>query len=195
MRHPSNRELFRYWNARRGTRPSPERADIEPGDIRHVLNDTFVLEAYGPGQPFRIAGTRLCSLFGRELKNESFVGLWRRSDQVELRNLISIAMEENIGVVAGVTAAAEDDLLLPIRLEMLLLPLAHQSRADARVLGAMAPMVVPYWLGAKAVGLLALSSFRHVGRAVDNLAASRLVPAAGRLRRGLTVYDGGRADR
>src|SRR6188474_1899724 len=72
MKHPSNRELFDYWNERRGERLAPERADIEPSAIRHILGDTFVLEVSGiESHLFRIAGTRLCALFGRELKSES----------------------------------------------------------------------------------------------------------------------------
>ena len=31
MKHPSNRELFAYWNEKRGPRPAPDRAEIEPG--------------------------------------------------------------------------------------------------------------------------------------------------------------------
>ncbi len=82
MKHPSNRELFDYWNERRGERLAPERAEIEPSAIRHVLGDTFVLEVNGAGNHlFRIAGTRLCALFGRELKTESFLPLWQRSAQ------------------------------------------------------------------------------------------------------------------
>ena len=74
MKHPSNRELFAYWNERRGERLAPERADIEPAAIRHVLGDTFVIEMCGSeSHLFRIAGTRLCALFGRELKAENFI--------------------------------------------------------------------------------------------------------------------------
>ena len=195
MKHPSNRDLFRYWNERRTTRLAPERADIEPGAIRHVLGDTFVLEVYsGAGQPFRIAGTRLCALFGRELKGESFIRLWQRPNQTALRELIGVVMEEKVGVVACVTGATADDTLLPVTLEMLMLPLAYRSRADARLLGALAPMAAPYWLGAKAIGPLTLGMFRHVGPAVDTVAAPRFKAATGRLRHGLTVYDGGRAE-
>ena len=50
---------------------------------------------------------------------------------------------------------------------MLLLPLAHESQAEARVLGALAPMAAPYWLGAKAVGPLKLGMLRHIGAAVE----------------------------
>jgi hypothetical protein len=193
MQHPSNRELYRYWNERRGARPAPERTDIEPGAIRRVLGDTFVLEPYsGIGQPFRIAGTRLCALLTRELKGESFIGLWRRPDQAALRDMIDVIMEEKTGVIASVTAATADDLLQPIALEMLLLPLAYQFRADARMVGAIAPIVAPYWLGTKTVGPLTLGSFRHVGPALDKIPAPRLRAATGRLRHGLTVYDGGR---
>jgi hypothetical protein len=55
-------------------------------------------------------------------------------------------------------------------------------------------MAAPYWLGAKSVGGLTLGSFRHIGPAVDPVAPPRLVAARGRLRHGLTVFQGGRAD-
>ena len=195
MKHPSNRDLFAYWNERRGERSAPTRSDIEPSAIRQVLGDTFVLEADGPAQhPFRLAGTRLCALFGRELKGESFVKLWERSGQGAVRELFAVVMEEQVGIIAHVTGATADDRLLPVNLELLLLPLACQAHAEARVLGAMAPVAAPYWLGAKAVGPLKLGMFRHVGPAVDVTAPPRLRAAAGRLRHGLTVYDGGRVD-
>ncbi|MEA2982219.1 MAG: hypothetical protein QOF91_3630 [Alphaproteobacteria bacterium] len=193
MKHPSNRELFEYWNERRGERLAPERADIEPGAIRQVLGDTFVIEATGAeNHVFRLAGTRLCALFGRELKAENFTRLWHRSGQTAVRELIAVVMEEKIGIVASVTGATSDDTLAPVTLEMLLLPLAYQSRGEARVLGALAPMAAPYWLGAKAVGPLTLGMFRHIGAMADT-AAPRFKAAAGRLKHGLTVYDGGRA--
>jgi hypothetical protein len=192
MKHQSNRELFDYWNERRGERLAPERGEIEPAAIRQILGDTFVLEINGiENHLFRIAGTRLCALFGRELKAESFIKLWQRPGQTAVRELISVVMEEKVGIVASVTGATSDDTLAPVHLEMLLLPLAYQSRGEARVLGALVPMSAPYWLGAKAVGPLALGMFRHIGSAAEQ--APLFKAAAGRLKHGLTVYDGGRA--
>ena len=101
-------------------------------------------------------------------------------------------MDKKAGIVASVTGATSDDTLAPVSLEMLLLPLAYQSRSDARVMGAMAPMAAPYWLGAKAVGPLTLGMFRHIGASAD-MTVPRFKAAAGRLKHGLTVYDGGRA--
>jgi hypothetical protein len=196
MKHPTNRELFDYWNERRGERLAPERADIEPSAIRKVLGDTFVLDAGGGGHHlFRIAGTRLCALCGRELKGESFVRLWQRSGQTAIRELIAVVVEEKTGVVASVTGATSDEALMPVNLELMLLPLSYQSRGEARVMGALAPMAAPYWLGAKAIGPLTLGMFRHIGApANDGGAPPRLRAVSGRIRHGLTVYDGGRAD-
>lgn len=195
MKHPSNRDLYAYWNDRRGSRLAPERADIEPNAIRQVLGDTFVLAADGIGHhPFRLAGTRLCALFGRELKSESFVKLWERSGQTAMRELLAVVMEEKTGVVASVTGSTADDSILAVNLELLLLPLSHQSKAEARILGALAPMAAPYWLGAKAIGPLKLGMFRHIGAAVEAMPAPRFTAAAGRLKHGLVVYQGGRHD-
>jgi hypothetical protein len=193
MKHPSNRELFDCWNERRGERLAPDRADIEPAAIRQILGDTFVIEMGGPdSHQFRIAGTRLCALFGRELKAESFLKLWGRSGQTAIRELLSVVMEEKIGIVASATGTTSDDTLAPLNLELLLLPLAFRSRSEARVMGALVPMAAPYWLGAKAIGPLTLGMFRHIGAAADS-SAPMFKAAAGRLRHGLTVYDGGRA--
>jgi len=54
MKHPSVRELYDYWNARRGLRSAPDRADIEPGAIRRVLADTFIM-AFDPRADIRSA--------------------------------------------------------------------------------------------------------------------------------------------
>lgn len=193
MKHPSNRELFEYWNLRRGERLAPERGEIDPGAIRKILGDTFVLEMSGVNNPvFRLAGTRLCALFARELKGENFTRLWERVGQTAMRELVAVVLDEKVGVVASVAGATSDDMLQPVNLEMLLLPLAAQSRGEARVIGALAPMAAPYWLGAKAIGALSLGMFRHLGPTVDTAPQPRFRAAAGRLRHGLTVYEGGR---
>lgn len=195
MKHPSNQRLFEYWNERRGERLAPERADIEPGAIRQVLGDTFVIGASGiETHVFRLAGTRLCALFGRELKGQNFIQLWQRTGQTAIREMLAVVMEEKVGMVASVSGATADPALAPLHLEMVVLPLAYRSRSEARVLGAMAPMTVPYWLGAKTIGALTLGMFRHIGGALEDTPAPRIRAADGRIRHGLTVYDGGRPE-
>ena len=47
MKHAASRELYAYWQERRGKRPAPERTEIEPGAIRQVLSDAFILALDG----------------------------------------------------------------------------------------------------------------------------------------------------
>jgi hypothetical protein len=192
LKHQANRDLFAYWNRQRGLRPAPNRSEIDPAEIRQVLGDTFVLEIDGFGlNPFRLAGTRLCALFCRELKGESFLDLWQVPSQPGVRDLMAVVSNEKVGVVASAAGTTAEDRLLPVQLELLLLPLAFRIRSEARLIGAMVPMVAPYWLGAKPIGPLELGSFRHLGAELDE-SAERLVAARGRIRHGLTVYDGDR---
>jgi len=43
MKHPSTREFFAYWDDRRGDARAPDRSEIEPGAVRELLADIFVL--------------------------------------------------------------------------------------------------------------------------------------------------------
>jgi hypothetical protein len=192
MKHSSNRELFEYWNRRRGRRPAPERGEIEPGAIRHVLADTFSLafEA-GMGHPFRIAGTRVCALFGRELKGAAFLDLWAAPSREAIRDLVAIAANETVGAVASASGAGADGITRD--LELLILPLSHRGRMDARVLGALAPAETSHWLGTSALGALTLGTLRYLSAEAPANFARRIIPAMpnGRIRHGLVVYDGG----
>ncbi len=193
MKHASTREVFNYWNQRRGNRIAPERGDIEPNAIRYSLGDTFILAHDPPdGQRFRLAGTRVCALFCRELKGEAFVDLWTKPEHAAIGDHIAVVTKESVGIVAGVNAENADGARLD--LELLLLPLVHRDRGQARVLGVLAPLTVPYWLGASPLENLSCGTFRHLGPMVETVMAPRLVPAGGsRARRGLVIHDGGRS--
>jgi hypothetical protein len=193
MKHASTRAVFEYWTRKRGVRPAPARSDIDPTEIRHALSDTFMLSADFVDQlRFRLAGTRVCALFGREIKGEVFAELWRQADRKAVDDLLAIVTDETTGAVAGLTARTEDGA--ETDLELLLLPLARTGHARIRALGVLAPTNPPYWIGAKPVVELTLGTLRHVGSAVESLTWPRLEPAAdgSRVRHGFVVYSGGR---
>ena len=190
MKHPASRELYAYWQDKRGSRPAPERTDIEPGAIRGVLADAFILALDRDARhPIRLAGTRLCALFGREVKGESFLDLWAESNRPIMEGLLSILSDECTGTVAGASARNEDGEA--VELELLLLPLSIRRPIFARAIGVLAPLKIPQWLGVSAVGPATLGGRRHIGASIEKRLRPRFMAPGGR--RGLLVYEGGRS--
>lgn len=193
MKHPSTRAVFEYWDRKCDGRPAPARADIDPTEIRHALGDTFMLAADFVDQlRFRLAGTRVCALFGREIKGEAFATLWSETTRKSVEDLLTAVTDESAGVVAGVNARTADGSQAD--LELLLLPLAHTGHARIRALGVLTPAQSPYWIGSKPVAELTLGTLRHIGHGVESHPAPRLAAAIEdvRLRHGFVVYSGGR---
>lgn len=193
VKHPASRALYEYWDKQRGGRPAPERGEIEPGAIRTALGDSFVL-AYDRvgGHPFRLAGTRLCGLFARELKSEGFNVLWRSLDRASASHLVETVANDLVGLVAGAEGRTAEGY--SVELELLLLPLRLRGNPHARQIGTLAPLAVPYWLGSSPVTELTLGTHRHLGAAAKSVVVTPFMAGAdtGRSRRGLVVYDGGR---
>jgi len=190
--HPSIRQLFEYWNERRGNRLAPEREDIDPDPIRHVLADAFIL-SFDPSRrhPFRIAGTRVCALFRRELKGEGFVDLWSETNGTDIRTLLAFVVDQSVGVLADVAAMGMTGTT--VNLELLMLPLNHHGRANARLLGALVPSGPPLWLGAHSLSDLNVVTHRYLGPAAAmKLRPRAVIMSGGGRRHEFVLYDGGR---
>jgi hypothetical protein len=188
MKHPSSQLVLRHWTERQRSRPAPERTDIDPAAIPRALGDTFMLAADFVGNlRFRLAGTRVCALFCREVKGWSFADLWCEDSRGQIEQLLEALSDENTGAVAGLTGETADGV--EIDLELLLLPLAHRGEARIRALGVLAPMQPPYWLGEKPLVELKLGTVRHLTAEVQS---GRLLPAGAQQKHGFIVYSGGR---
>lgn len=144
-------EIYNYWDQLRGEDGAPLRSAIEPANLSAALPDLFMLEAEPEGDlRFRLAGTRMCSLFGRELRGESFIVLWaggRESNAMDIARGVILYESPALINVTGFSENAEtcryDMLLLPVR--------ANDGRCD-RLLGALVPtsdggkLIYPYTL-------------------------------------------------
>lgn len=145
MKHRNTRELYEYWSRLRGDLAAPFRGAIEPSEIHSLLGDTFILESANPAHyPFRLAGTRLCSHFGRELKGRNFLSMWSEPDIDAIDTLLSAVCIDAAAAVLGVETFNERGQSAPW--EMVVLPLSRGGRIYDRILGLMAPLERPYWL-------------------------------------------------
>jgi hypothetical protein len=183
MKHPSSREFFAYWDQKRGGARAPDRSEIEPGAVRELLGDIFVLSYDGEaGHPFRVAGTRVCALLGCDLKDRSFSAMFGPAGRREIEDIINVVAEEMLAAVAGITATAQDGS--PAHLELLLLPFNARAHAPLSLTGLLAPFE-------REQGVLRdfkLTSWRYLGHPPQ-----RFVPRALRklaIARGFMVYEG-----
>jgi hypothetical protein len=111
-----------------------------------------------------------------------------------VRELAATVADEANPVVAGVPARTAEGS--DADLELLLLPLYHRGKMRVRLLGVLAPRVVPYWLGAEHVVELTLGAVRHLGGAIATTDAPSFAKSdLGAGRPYLVVHDGGRKDR
>lgn len=147
MRTQTNSTLYGYWNGMRGGRIAPQRFEIEPSQIAGILSETFILEFASPSNfNYRLAGTRICEITGREMRGINFLDCWRDSDRVSLqRHLTSV---RKLGAVARALIEGTSTEAKSAQFEVLILPLLHNGNSIDRFLGAMSPINPPPWLGA-----------------------------------------------
>jgi hypothetical protein len=89
MQQPTSRQLYAYWDRVRNGRVAPRRFEIEPAKIAALLPQTFIVENAGMlGYRFRLAGTKICEQFGRELRGADLLGLWDAKDPDAVASLL-----------------------------------------------------------------------------------------------------------
>ncbi|UXS39538.1 PAS domain-containing protein [Agrobacterium tumefaciens] len=137
MKSMAGLDIYAYWDELRGKRSAPRREDIDPAKLKHHLGDLFILTDKGENTPFfRLAGTRLCDLFGRELRDRPFSELWQPANAVFPCRVARGILHHQLPVVFDVEA--EDSYgAAPLAFEMLLLPLRTDPDAAPRLLGAL----------------------------------------------------------
>jgi hypothetical protein len=183
MKHPSIRAFYAYWDEKRAGARAPDRSEIEPGAVRALLGDIFVLSYdASSGYPFRVAGTRVCALLGCDLKDRSFAALFAGDARREIEEIIAVVTEEMLAAVAGITATSQDGSVA--HLELLLLPFNARAHAPISLTGLLAPFESD-------LGLLTdfkVTSWRYLEQP-----RQKLVPRALRklrVARGFMVYEG-----
>ncbi|MGA8170754.1 MAG: PAS domain-containing protein [Methylocystis sp.] len=208
MRHSVSRDLYTYWNRLRGARSAPDRSDIDPAAIRHVLADSFIVEIEPSCRfPIRLCGTRLNALWLSDQKGNSFLDLWRSEDRRSVAAALLTVIDGATPIVAGALAHAPGvdqhqfdkaiaDVDRDLNFELLLLPLRHFGKTHSRLLGSLSSSNQTPWLGHTVASKLYLKSLRIIRAQEPQAAPSPTVYSsrgAGKRPPLLVVHEGGKA--
>lgn len=146
MQHATSKLLYGYWDRLRGGRPAPLRSEIDPSAISYLLPDVFIAECETVrASHVRLAGTRICQAFGRELRGEDLLGLWRGADRASFASLLANVVQE--AAVAHVLFEAYSEAGRSARFELVMMPLFQTGSVINRILGAVCAIEPPAWLG------------------------------------------------
>jgi hypothetical protein len=161
MRHAVSKQLYAYWRGLKTGASAPERNAVEPGAIRSVLADTFVLDFDSLERyPLRICGSKVNAVFQRELRGVPFLELWRHADRGAVQSILEIAADEEAAIL--IVAEARPAGLEPVEIEVTLLPLRHQGQTHVRMMGALAVRGGVPWLGLVGSAPVAVKGWRRV---------------------------------
>ncbi len=135
MRFESSKHLYSYWLNLKGERKAPDRCEIEPSDIRSLLGDTFILEVNHEAKYiiYRLAGTRLCSAFGKEIKGMGYLVPWQEEDNLRVLQAISNVYSDYVPCVISHLGLTEQRRFMEY--ESRLLPLWPLEDGTARIFG------------------------------------------------------------
>ena len=136
MIHSEIRALYSYWEALRGQRPCPYRAEVDPRDMTGDARHLFLLEDLGDGNiRFRLAGTALLDAFGFDLRGMSLRSIMEGKARESLVALVAETLSE-----PGIGYAR---LLAPDGVqvwEIVLLPLRSDFGQVDRLIGCLHPV-------------------------------------------------------
>lgn len=128
VKHPAIAQIEAYWDALRGDRQVPLRADIDPRGIDQALENAFILERIAPKVArFRLAGMHLNELMGMEVRGMPVTALFDPADRGIVTTLLEHVFEQPAKARLRLAAApgawghagpAGELLLLPLRSDL-----------------------------------------------------------------------------
>ncbi len=162
MRFESSKQLYSYWLNLKGERQAPGRCEIEPSDIRALLGHTFILEVNHKAKyvVYRLAGTRLCSAYGKEIKGMGYLVHWQEEDNLDVLRAITNVYTDFVPSVISHLGQTEQKRFMEY--ETLLLPLLPINDGTTRILGISSPKKVAFWIGAEPIVSHGLRSIRPI---------------------------------
>ncbi|MDW3221431.1 MAG: PAS domain-containing protein [Paracoccaceae bacterium] len=130
-------QLEAYWEALRGGRLMPNRAEIDPRGIEQALEFSFIVERIAPGiARLRIAGSHLSDLMGMEVRGMPLTSFITPGSRRQLSDTLEEVFETP--ATCSIQLRSEQGPGMPaLEARMVLMPLKSDLGDVSRVLGAL----------------------------------------------------------
>jgi hypothetical protein len=159
--HPGSRALFRYWEAVRGEMSAPPRDWLDLQKIRTLVPNLFMIERrQGRGYVWRLAGTRVCELWGVELTGKPALTQGDRFERETVNRLLDGVIDTHQPIVLRFRLNSSSGL--SIAAEFVGLPLRARHGEATYVFGVIMPFREVSWPRHDQVTTFELSAARTI---------------------------------
>lgn len=130
-------EMRAYWEALRGGRLVPSRADIDPRGIDRALEYAFILERVAPGMGrFRLAGMHLNDLMGMEVRGMPLTSFFAPVGRKQIAEITEAMFQQP--AIVEIDLHAETAIGKPaMKAKLLIMPLKSDLGDVTRALGCL----------------------------------------------------------
>ncbi len=159
--HPGSRALFRYWEGVRGEMSAPPRDWLDLQKIRMLVPYLFMIERKpGQGYVWRLAGTRVCELWGMEVTGKPALAQGERFERETVTRLLDGVIDAHQPFVLRFRLNSASGL--NIAAEFVGLPLRARHGGATYVFGVIMPFREVRWSRNDRVTTFELSAARTI---------------------------------
>jgi hypothetical protein len=139
--HPGCRALFRYWESLRAERPCPRKDEMDLKQIAEIVPNLAIFE---PGSSanswrFRLAGTKVCGLFGAEMTGADVLAGWDSFERRVVGNCLNISLDRLQPSLVRMRFISEQNHV--IAAEMICLPVRNGKHAPVNIFAGLFPFL------------------------------------------------------
>jgi hypothetical protein len=139
--HPGSRKMFRHWEMTRAEAACPTREAFELAPIKDVMADMVIIDRdhLRSGFRYRLAGTRVCELYGRNITGQDVLIGWDNFEKDVIgRHLLTVVNQKQPAVIRMRLTTNRTQL---IAAELLALPVAMPGSHRIQIIGGLFPFV------------------------------------------------------
>ncbi len=159
--HPGSRAIFRHWEAIRGESPAPHRGDVELRQLGQFVSWLFIMErsTRSGGYVWRLAGSKVCELWRRELTGSEVLTGWDRFELETIERLLDGVSKDLQPCALRFTLTTSLDQIIDV--EIIALPLRARD-GSIQIFGGALPFRDAEALGCERIVSIELTSARTI---------------------------------